>query len=98
MYLVRDLQTPRYFPGRRLVRMIGTHLVVIAILAGALLSTIFGATVLGAFAQSPCSTGDQMYKVVSGDTLGAVAARYNTSWQNLASYNKLANPNTLYIN
>jgi surface antigen len=100
MYLVRDLETRtrRNFSGRRLVSIIGAHLVVMAILAGALLSSGFGNDILGAFAQSACSTGDQTYRVTSGDTLGAVAARYNTSWQSLASYNKIANPNTLYIN
>jgi surface antigen len=96
MYL--NAQTRRYFSGRRLVSIIGAHLVVMAILAGALLSSAFGTDLLGAFAQSPCSGGDQMYQVAGGDTLGAIASRYNTSWQSLASYNKLANPNVLYIN
>jgi len=88
----------RYFSGRRLVSIIAAHAVVLAIFAGVLFSGAFGSGLLGAFAQSSCSSGDQMYKVVSGDTLGAVAARYNVSWQGLASYNKLANANTLYIN
>lgn len=35
--------------------------------------------------------------VGSGDTLGAVARRYNTTWQRLASYNRLANPNMIYV-
>jgi surface antigen len=35
--------------------------------------------------------------VASGDTLGAISSRYGTAWQTLASYNKLANPNVLYI-
>jgi N-acetylmuramoyl-L-alanine amidase len=94
MYL--NAQTRRYFSGRRLISIIGAHVVVLAILAGALLSS--GTDLLGAFAQSPCSSGDQMYKVAGGDTLGAIASRYNTSWQSLSSYNKLANPNVLYIN
>lgn len=98
MYLVRDLKPRRTFSGRRLVGIISAHLVVLTILAGALLSTVFGVDILGAFAQSPCTSGDQMYRVVSGDTLGAIAVRYNTSWQTLSSYNKLANPNMLYIN
>jgi len=84
----------RYFAEHRLVSIIAAHLVVLSIFAGALFSGAFG----GAFAQSPCSSGDQVYKVVSGDTLGAVATRYNTTWQSLASYNKLANANVLAVN
>ena len=53
---------------------------------------------LSAFAQSSCASGDGTYTVASGDTLGAIAARYNTNWETLASYNKLANPGRLYIN
>ena len=36
--------------------------------------------------------------VVSGDTLGAIANRYHTSWQSLATYNRIANANVIYIN
>ncbi|MEO8970904.1 MAG: LysM peptidoglycan-binding domain-containing protein [Ktedonobacteraceae bacterium] len=33
----------------------------------------------------------------SGDTLGGIAARYHTSWQHLASYNHISNPNVIYV-
>ena len=36
--------------------------------------------------------------VVSGDTLGVIANRYHTSWQSLATYNRIANANVIYIN
>jgi surface antigen len=98
MYPRTSSRMQHYFSGPRLVSIIAAHCVVLAIFAGALFSGAFGTDLLGAFAQSPCSSGDQIYKVVSGDTLGAVATRYNTSWQSLASYNKLANANVLYIN
>jgi len=52
---------------------------------------------LRAFAQSSCAKGDQVYVVQQGDTLGAIASRYSTAWQQLASYNKLANPNTISV-
>lgn len=93
-YSQKSSRIKRFFAQHRLVSMIAAHLVVLAIFAGALFSGAFG----GAFAQSSCSSGDQTYRVVSGDTLGAVAARYNTSWQSLASYNKLANANSLFVN
>src|SRR6266568_5018663 len=51
-----------------------------------------------AFAQSACTKGDQTYVVQQGDTLGAIASRYNTTWQQLASYNKLADPNAIFVN
>jgi surface antigen len=35
---------------------------------------------------------------VSGDTLGGIAGRHNTTWQRLASYNHIANPNLIYVN
>ena len=52
----------------------------------------------GAHAQSVCSSGDRTYKVVGGDTLSGIGARYNANWQQLASYNHIANPNLIYIN
>jgi LysM repeat protein len=44
---------------------------------------------------NPQATG--AYVVKSGDTLGAIAARYGTTWQTLQSLNGLSNPNYLYI-
>ena len=44
---------------------------------------------------NPQATGT--YVVKSGDTLGAIAARYGTTWQTLQSLNGLSNPNYLYI-
>jgi surface antigen len=88
----------RYLAEHRLVSIIAAHCVVLTIFAGALFSGIFGHNLLGAFAQSSCASGDQVYRVASGDTLGTIATRYNTSWQSLASYNKLANANMLYVN
>lgn len=36
------------------------------------------------------------YKVVSGDTLSRIALRHGTTWQILASYNKLSNPHLIF--
>jgi N-acetylmuramoyl-L-alanine amidase len=81
-----------------MVRAVAWQLVVTVILGLVLLGTTFGSSVLGAFAQAPCANGDQSYRVASGDTLGVIAARYNTNWQTLASYNHLANANMLQVN
>lgn len=41
-------------------------------------------------------TPEVSYIVVSGDVLWRIAEKYNTTWQALAEYNKLANPNLIY--
>lgn len=56
----------------------------------------FGLGMKSAFAQSSCAKGARAYTVVRGDTLGAIAARYQTNWQGVASYNHLANPNLIF--
>jgi N-acetylmuramoyl-L-alanine amidase len=85
----------RYFRQHR-VLVVG-HISVIGVLGLLLLGSGWGANIFAAFAQSPCSRGDQVYSVTSGDTLGGVAARYHTSWQKLASYNHIQNPNLIYV-
>lgn len=37
------------------------------------------------------------YTVKAGDSLSGIASRYNTSWQSLASINKISNPNRIYV-
>nr|WP_233516775.1 bifunctional 2',3'-cyclic-nucleotide 2'-phosphodiesterase/3'-nucleotidase [Paenibacillus curdlanolyticus] len=37
-----------------------------------------------------------VYIVKSGDTLSQIAAHYGTTWQKLAAYNELRNPNLIY--
>lgn len=36
------------------------------------------------------------YTVVSGDVLWRIAVKYNTTWQELAEYNKLSNPHLIF--
>lgn len=69
-------------------------------IAGVLLLLFTSAAVWTHYAgaAAPCAASDQAYTVVSGDTLGSIAARYNTNWQQLASYNHLANPSLIYAN
>ena len=71
-------------------------IVVVAVLVLVLVGSGLGTRVMGAFAKSPCSSGDRVYSVVSGDTLGGIATRYHTTWQRLVSYNHIANPNIIY--
>lgn len=41
---------------------------------------------------------DTSYTVQDGDVLWKIAQKYKTTWQDLAEYNKLANPNLIYVN
>ena len=87
-----------YFRQHRVASIVTGHVIVGSLLAVIVLSSTFGTTLFGAFAQSACSSGDRTYMVVSGDTLGAIANRYHVSWQSLAAYNRIANANVIYIN
>ena len=44
------------------------------------------------------SSSDYEYVVKRGDTLSSIARRYNTTYQELARYNNIANPNLIYVN
>lgn len=43
------------------------------------------------------STGSVYYTVRAGDNLSAIASRYGTSYQSIASLNGLTNPNLIYV-
>ncbi len=88
----------QYMRQHRVVSIIVGHVVVMTVFSVVLLNNAFGIPLFGAFAQSSCASGNQLYTVAAGDTLGSIAARYNTSWESLASYNNIANPNIIYIN
>ncbi|HTI15665.1 MAG TPA: LysM peptidoglycan-binding domain-containing protein [Dictyobacter sp.] len=87
-----------YFRQHRVASIVAGHVIVMSILGLVLLNSAFGGSLFGAFAAQPCGNGAQTYVVRSGDTLGAVAGRFGTTWQQLASYNHLANPNTIFVN
>jgi len=43
------------------------------------------------------ANGDVVYTVKSGDTLSAIASKYGTTYQKLAEYNGIANPNVIRV-
>ena len=43
------------------------------------------------------TAGEQVYTVQRGDTLSGIAAKYGTTYQKLASYNGIANPNVIGV-
>jgi LysM repeat protein len=94
----RNQRIWQYLKQHRIVSIVAGQLAVILVLGSVLLGTTLGSSVLRAFAQAPCAKGDQVYSVASGDSLGTIAAQYNTSWQKLASYNHIANANMIYVN
>lgn len=74
----------------------------IPVLGMLFLGVALGVNVLGSHAHAQslntCSGGDSAYTVAGGDTLAGIAARYGTTWANLASYNHIANANVIYVN
>jgi hypothetical protein len=49
------------------------HAIILAVLIVFLVGGMLGGRLLGVFAQGPCTSGDQVYTVVSGDTLSGIA-------------------------
>lgn len=45
---------------------------------------------------TPTPSGETIYVVVKGDTLSRIASLYGTTYQKLAEYNRIANPNLIY--
>jgi len=88
----------QYFQQHRVASIVVGHVIVAVVLGLLLLGSTLGTHIFGAFAQSPCSSSDHSYIVGSGNTLGGIAVRYHTTWQRLASYNHIANPNLIYVN
>src|SRR5437868_4828683 len=85
------------FARHRVATIVIGHVSVVAVIGLLLLGNGLGMRLFSAFAQSRCSHGDQAYVVMSGDTLGGIAASHNTTWGRLASYNHIANPNLIFI-
>ncbi|HET9919081.1 MAG TPA: LysM peptidoglycan-binding domain-containing protein [Ktedonobacteraceae bacterium] len=90
-------QAWKFFQQHRVTRFVIKGIVVSG-LALLLLAALLGVNggVASAHAETGCPAGSQTYVVVSGDTLGGIAARYGTSWSNLAAYNHIANPSLIY--
>lgn len=42
-------------------------------------------------------SGDKVHTVKRGDTLSAIAKKYNTTWRKLATYNHIDNPDLLHV-
>lgn len=51
----------------------------------------------GSTSSGSAGSGEQVYTVQKGDTLSKIAAKYGTTYQKLASYNGIANPNKISV-
>lgn len=51
----------------------------------------------GSPSSGSASSAEQVYTVQAGDTLSKIAAKYGTTYQKLASYNGIANPNIINV-
>lgn len=47
--------------------------------------------------KKPDTKNETVYTVKSGDTLSGIAAKYNTTYQKLAEYNNIKNPNVIHV-
>lgn len=56
-----------------------------------------GGTVTTPTTTTPTTGSDTVYTVKSGDTLSAIAKKYGTTYQKLASYNGITNPNVIHV-
>ena len=70
--------------------------------AGAFVSGVYGwvdaSTLSKVTTSAPASgTNDIVYIVKSGDTLSGIAAKYGTTYQKLAAYNNISNPNLIAV-
>ena len=81
---------------RQVVHHVSRHAIILGMLGVILVGSALGGQLLGAFAHSPCASGDRMYIVSWGNTLSGIARLYNTTWSRLASYNHIPNPNLIY--
>jgi len=88
----------QYFKQHRVASIVVGHVSVVAVLVLLLLGNTLGSQIFGALAYAPCSSSDHTYIVHGGDTLSGIASRNNTSWQQLAAYNRIAHPNIIYVN
>lgn len=52
---------------------------------------------LNATEEIPVTENETVYVVVSGDTLSKIANKYGTTYQMLAQYNNILNPNVIYV-
>lgn len=71
--------------------------------AGAFISGVYGwvdakdvSKVKSTTPTTPTTT-DEIYVVKSGDTLSGIAAKYGTTYQKLAAYNNISNPNVITV-
>lgn len=60
-------------------------------------ATSAGATTSDKPTNTPASSSDVVYVVKRGDTLSRIAAKYGTTYQKLAAYNGIANPNIISV-
>src|SRR4249920_847941 len=90
------LSVPPFFRRWQIASSFTRHVTILLVLGLLLAGTTLGGHLLGVFAQSTCARGDVSYRVAFGDTLSGIAARYQTNWQRLASYNHLTNANLIF--
>jgi len=96
-FMTRLQHVQSFFRRHRIASMIIAQVVVIGALIVFVLNSVLGIPIFRAFAQISCPSGDTVYTIQSGDTLGKIAAANGTTWQALADHNQIADPNLIYV-
>jgi LysM repeat protein len=96
LFMLYKQRTAQYFHQHRIISIITGHFVVIMILTMAVFGNSLGKSLTSAFARTSCPTGDQTYVVRDGNTLSEIATSHDTTWQELAQHNSIANPSWIY--
>lgn len=93
------------FAGKKVIAEFGTLEEIFAMYLNA--NGTKGCEVSGRIVEAPAPTPivpeteevkEEVYIVVSGDVLWRIAQKYNITWEELAQYNKLANPHLIFPN
>jgi surface antigen len=87
----------KFVRRHRIASMIAGQVVVIAILIAFVLNGVVGISLFSVSAEISCPSGDNVYTIRSGDTLGIIATANGTSWQTLAEHNQIGNANLIYV-
>lgn len=85
-------------PASRFVGQMSRQAIILMVLAlvatGAVGGSLLG---LSTFAHGSCRSTDRTYRVSWGDNLSSIGRRYGISYQSLARYNGISNPNYIYV-
>lgn len=64
---------------------------------GCIVNPAIGKVTAGSSTPTPAPSGSTTYKVVKGDCLSAIGAKFGVNWKDIASANGIVSPYTIYV-